>query len=73
MEHSYEKSDVVYKKEGAGRKLDEKYTGPYIIVKCLSPSVYKIQGKKLALVVHYDWLKKYESVTLPAWIIKGKI
>ena len=42
VEHSYEKGDVVYKKEGAGRKLDEKYTGPYIIVKCLSPSVYKI-------------------------------
>ena len=70
VEHSYEKGDVVYKKEGAGRKLDEKYTRPYIIVKCLSPSVYKIQGKKLALVVHHDRLKKYESVTLPAWIIK---
>ena len=61
MENIYQRGYVVYKREGAGRKLDCKYTGPFIIVECLSPSVYKIQGKKATLIIHHDRLKKYET------------
>ena len=57
------------RKKGAGKKLDAKYTGPYIIVKCLSPSVYKVQGKSLTFVVHHDRLKAYVSEKLPSWIL----
>ena len=46
MENLYQKGDIVYMREGAGKKLDPKYTGPFIVIECLSPSVYKIQGKK---------------------------
>ena len=46
VEYRYKKGDVVYKREGFGKKLDTKYKGPYIIIKCLSPSVYEILGKK---------------------------
>ena len=72
VENIYQRGDVVYKREGAGRKLDCKYTGPFIIVECLSPSVYKIQGKKATLIIHHDRLKKYETEKLPAWVIKVK-
>lgn len=72
VENIYQRGDVVYKREGAGRKLDCKYTGPFIIVECLSPSVYKIQGKKATLIIHHDRLKKYETEKLPAWVIKLK-
>ena len=42
VENVYQKGDIVYKREGAGKKLDPKYTGPFIVIECLSPSVYKI-------------------------------
>ena len=72
VEYSYKKGDVVYKREGFGKKLDTKYKGPYIILKCLSPSVYEILGKKEKLVIHHDRLKKYETDRLPAWVKKVK-
>lgn len=72
IEYSYQVGDIVYKKEGAGKKLDEKYTGPFIITKCLSPAVYEIQGKTRKLVIHHDRLKKYESDNLPNWLNKVK-
>ena len=62
----------MYKKEAAGRKPDEIYSGPFLITKCCSASVYEIQGKKTKFVVHYDRLKKYESETVPKWIVKLK-
>ena len=64
VEYGYEVGDIVYKKEAAGRKTDEIYSGPFLITKCCSASVYEIQGKKTKLVVHHDRLKKYESETV---------
>ena len=72
VEYNYKKGDVVYKREGFGRKLDTKYKEPYIILKCHSPSVYEILGKKKKLVIHHDRLKKYETDRLPAWVKKVK-
>ena len=72
VEYNYKKGDVVYKREGFGKKLDTKYKGPYIIIKCLSPSVYEILGKKEKLVIHHDRLKKYETDRLSAWVKKLK-
>ena len=70
VEYSYKRGDVVYKREGFGKKLDTKYKGPYVIVKCLSPSVYEILGKREKLVIHHDRLKKYEADKLPSWVQK---
>ena len=72
VENVYNVGDLVYKKEGAGKKLDPKYIGPFIITKCLSPSVYKLQGKKITLIVHHDRLKKYTAEKIPAWVVKIK-
>ena len=68
VQNVYKRGDIVYKKEGAGKKLDAKYTGPYVILKCLSSSVYKIQGRKVMLVVHHDRLKLYKPEKLPIWL-----
>ena len=72
VENVYNIGDLVYKKEGAGKKLDPKYIGPFIITKCLSPSVYKLHGKKITLIVHHDRLKKYTAEKIPAWVVKIK-
>ena len=72
VEYNYKKGDAVYKKEGFWRKLDTRYKGSYIIIKCLSPSVYEILGKKEKLVIHHGRLKKYETDRLPAWVKKVK-
>ena len=69
VEHSYSQGDVVYKKVETGRKLDDKYSGPYVIVKVLSPAVYKIQNKKQTYVVHHDRLKHYQTEPLPKWVV----
>ena len=72
MENVHHIGDLVYKKEGAGKKLDPKYFGLFIIIKCLSPSVYKLQGKRVTLIVHHDRLKKYRAEKIPAWVVKIK-
>ena len=66
VENVYQRGDIVYKREGAGKKLGPKYAGPFIVIECLSPSHYKIQGKRVTLVVHQGRLQKYETVKLPA-------
>ena len=68
MQNVCKRGDIVYKKEGAGRKLDAKYTGPYVTLKCLSSSVFKIQGRKVTLVVHHDRLKLYRPEKLATWL-----
>lgn len=70
VENTFKRGDIVYKREGTAKKFEEKYKGPYIILKCLSPSVYQVQGKKLTLVVHHDRLKKFESEKIPSWLRK---
>lgn len=69
VEHSYVKGDVVYKKVEAGRKLDDKYSGPFVIVEVLSPAVYKIQNKKQTCIVDHDRLKRFETEPLLKWVI----
>ena len=39
LEYKYKPGDAVYKKEGAGRKLEEKYTGHFLVTKSHSPSL----------------------------------
>ena len=70
VEYSNKIGDVVYKRIGFGKKLDTKYKGPYVIVKCLSRSVYEILWKREKVVIHYDRLKKYEADKLPSLVQK---
>ena len=72
VENVYQRGDLVYKKEGAGKKLDPKYVGPFIVIKCLSPSVYKVQGKRVTMIVHHDRLKMYGAEKIPSWVVKIK-
>ena len=72
VERKYKLGDLVYKRNRPGKKLDEKYTGPFFISKCLSPSVYEIRGKKKIFVVHHDRIKPYHSEDLPRWAANVK-
>ena len=72
VENVYQRGDLVYKKEGAGKKLDPKYVGPFIVIKCLSQSVYKVQGKRVTMIVLHDRLKMYGAEKIPSWVVKIK-
>lgn len=63
----YSAGDAVYKRNGLTKKLDKKYSGPFIITKSLSPAVCEIRNKTRSMVVHHDRIKPYETEKLPRW------
>ena len=67
VERQYEPGTLVYKLLGPGKKLDNKYAGPFLVTEKLSPSIYKIQGKKNTEVIHHDRLKPFLG-TPPKWV-----
>ena len=66
-ERTYQPGDVVYKRMGPRRILDNKFSGPFIVKHACSPDVYEIVGKKKSSVVHHDRLKQYFGSELPKW------
>lgn len=74
-ERTYQKGDLVYKRTGPRRKLDDKFEGPFIVKHMFSPDIYEIIGKKKTFVVHHDRLKPFQSEEIPKWArsLQGKI
>ena len=75
QEHKYQEGDVVYildksTEKGLSPKLSAPWKGPGMILKVLSPYVYRVQiGRSLA-VINHDLLKLCQDnvVSLPKWI-----
>ena len=72
VEHIYKKGDLVYKRNPSQKKLERPWDGPFIVLKCVSPSVYLIKGKRKTTIVHHDRLKpcSLEKNDLPKWARK---
>lgn len=74
LEKTFEKGDLVYllggvAKVGESRKLQEVYSGPFLVVDVLSPILYRIEGKKgkRRQVVHHDRLRICKDRDVPLW------
>ena len=70
---SYEVGDPVYILEkavakGKSKKLCPPWRGPGIIVKKLSPSLFKVKIKNQLFTTNHDRLKKCKDSTLPTWV-----
>ena len=70
---SYEEGDIVYKmnktpKTGQSRKLQPIWIGPLLVVKSLSPTLYKVRSRKTTKVLHYDLLRKCNDREIPLWL-----
>lgn len=70
---SFEEGDVVYKlckasKVGQSRKLQPAWQGPLLVVKVLSPVLYKVHGRKKTQVLHHDLLKICGDGEIPLWL-----
>ena len=72
-ENMYQRGDLVYmyKQSPSQKKLEKPWDGPFIVIKCVSPPVYLLQGKKKTIIIHRDRLKpcKLED-DLPRWAKK---
>ncbi|CAC5355042.1 unnamed protein product [Mytilus coruscus] len=63
------KGSLVYKFNNIFKKLNERWSGPFVLVDVLSPVLYKIKNRYKSETVHYDKLKKYQSDDVPAWAV----
>ncbi|VDI55277.1 Hypothetical predicted protein [Mytilus galloprovincialis] len=63
------KGSLVYKFNNIFKKLNERWSGPFVIVDVLSPVLYKIKNRYKSETVHHDKLKKYQSDDVPAWAV----
>ncbi|VDI12063.1 Hypothetical predicted protein [Mytilus galloprovincialis] len=73
FQRTYDVGDAVYRidsatKVGESKKLRSPWQGPYLVIKVISPVLYRIQKRKKALVVHHDKLKPCEDRVLPKWL-----
>ena len=61
-----------YKESSSQKKLKRQWDGPFVVRKCVAPSVYLLQGKKKTIIDHRDRLKpcKLEEDDLPRWAKK---
>ncbi|CAG2185743.1 unnamed protein product [Mytilus edulis] len=77
FQRTYDVGDAVYRidsatKVGESKKLRSPWQGPYLVIKVISPVLYRIQKRKKALVVHHDKLKPCEDRVLPKWLKYAK-
>ena len=69
----FEVGDVVYLLDSSTKvkqstKLRPIYTGPYIVIKVLSPLLFKIKNRKREVVMHHDRIKPCLDRNLPLWL-----
>ena len=65
VESQYKPGDLVYKRHHIHKKLKIPWQGPFVVLKPLGNSIYRITDKKKARVVHHDLLKPYYSAFIP--------
>ena len=74
MHHrTFQQGDVVYKldttvKPGQSAKLKPIYIGPLLVVKVISPVLYKVEDRRRTHVVHHDRIKQCNDREIPLWI-----
>ena len=73
LERKYNVGDVVYvinssSKVGQSNKLKPIWKGPYLLIKVISPVLFRIKGHKREVVVHHDRLKPCMDRSIPMWM-----
>ncbi|VDH98113.1 Hypothetical predicted protein [Mytilus galloprovincialis] len=71
--HQYKVGDVISKLDTASlpgkcKKLNPMWRGPGVILKRISPYLYKVKMKKALTTVNHDRLKLCRDRELPAWV-----
>ena len=60
----YEVDDVAYKRNPIQKKL-ETPCGPFVVIQVIGNCLYKVADIRKCQVIHHDWLKSYDSKSLP--------
>ena len=74
LKRKYNVGDLVYlidssSKVGQSNKLKPIWNGPYLVIKVISPVLFRIKGRKREVVVHHDRLKpKCLDRSIPMWM-----
>ena len=73
LERKYNVGDLVYlinssSKVGQSNKLKPIWKGPYLVIKVISPVLFRIKGRKREIVVHHDRLKPCLDRSIPMWM-----
>lgn len=63
---------LVFRKKPFFKKLESPWSGPFVVIKQLSPVVYKIRDSRKCFNIHFDNLRAYESSVFPSWVKKVK-
>jgi hypothetical protein len=69
----FDVGDIVYRrktefKKGESKKLNEVYSGPFLVIQVLSPFLLRVAGRKKTLVLHHDKLRLCHDRDIPFWI-----
>ena len=72
QERKYNIGDLVYlinssSKVGQSNKLKPIWKGPYLVIKVISPVLFRIKGEAL---VHHDRLKPCRDRSIPMWMCR---
>ena len=75
--HSYKIGDCVYIldtaiKKGTSKKLAKPWKGPGIILKMLTPYLFRVKLQRTIVTVHHDRITLCQSRQLPSWINRYK-
>ena len=73
LERKYNVGDLVYlitssSKVGQSNKLKPIWKGPYLMIKVISPVLFRIKGRKREVVVHHDRLKPCMDRSILLWM-----
>ena len=72
-EKTYDVGDFVYRlnqatKTGQSRKLKPVWKGPLVVIKVLSPVLFRVRDRKKEHVLHHDKLKPCTDRHIPMWL-----
>ncbi len=74
---TYDVGDAVYvlntaSKKGLSSKLSIQWNGPGVVLRKITPYLYKVQLKKTVATVNHDRMKYCREVPLPVWLQRAR-
>ena len=77
LKRTYKVGDLVYvldsaRKKGVAKKLSPQWKGPGLIVKKITPYLYKVKTRKSADTVNHDRMKICVLDQVPSWLEKAR-
>ena len=66
----FSRGTLVYKFNNVFKRLEERWSGPYVVTDVLSPVLYKLENQGKCENVHRDRLRLYMCDDVPSWVHK---